>query len=358
MGGASRKSRRKNCETAPSVTSSVESQAGRSPCDLQEFQQTFLFSQEASPVSPTPSPASKKVWKTSEISGPSSLISSRSASLQLSLENKLKELLPTDGSIECNLTWNRKVTPSGMPYCLLRASARRTSDTESSGGLFTYPTPKQDDGSKSIRSEQGVINEYKRKGVNDLNTAVGLAVYPTPNAQEFGCKDVQRLLERKRECKERTGNGNGFGMTLGQFLQVELAPYMTPRAKGDAGGNRAEQGDIRNLEDQVKTVMEMCAPRGTPTTRDYKDSGEAFEKNPDIVPIDGRLSRQVMPGATIQSNTTATENTGVLDAAFSRWLMGYPAAWDRYSPGWSEWQTWQTFLRNLSSTPNGTESAD
>jgi hypothetical protein len=33
--------------------------------------------------------------------------------------------------------------------------------------------------------------------------------------------DALRLMERRAECKERTGNGNGFGLTLGQFATLE-----------------------------------------------------------------------------------------------------------------------------------------
>jgi hypothetical protein len=52
---------------------------------------------------------------------------------------------------------------------------------------------------------------------------------PTPTASQFGCKDVPRMLARRRRCKERTGNGNGFGLTLGQWAAVNLGtPYLHP----------------------------------------------------------------------------------------------------------------------------------
>jgi hypothetical protein len=133
---------------------------------------------------------------------------------------------------------------------------------------------------------------------------------------------------------------------------MEMAGSLTPTALSSQESN--QPGNNRSMNKTVACVVGW----GTLTSRDYKDSGEAFEKNPDIVPIEGRLSRQVMPGPTTQSNTTTTGNTGVLDAAFSRWLQGYPEAWDRCSPGWKEWETWQEFLRNHSDSPNETESAD
>ncbi len=47
------------------------------------------------------------------------------------------------------------------------------------------------------------------------------ATYPTPSASGFEARDPVRLLERRQECKERTNNGNGFGLTLGQFATLE-----------------------------------------------------------------------------------------------------------------------------------------
>jgi hypothetical protein len=40
--------------------------------------------------------------------------------------------------------------------------------------LAGWPTTKADDGRSSIRSVQGALNEAKRKGANDLNTAAVL----------------------------------------------------------------------------------------------------------------------------------------------------------------------------------------
>jgi hypothetical protein len=51
--------------------------------------------------------------------------------------------------------------------------------------------------------------------------------YPTPTASLFGCRDVQRMLGRRERCRERHGNGNGFGLTLGQYCAVN-GISMTP----------------------------------------------------------------------------------------------------------------------------------
>jgi hypothetical protein len=66
-------------------------------------------------------------------------------------------------------------------------------------------------------------------------------------------------------------------------------------------------------------------PWGTPACRDWKDGSQADVKT------NGLLGRQVW------LSPAATANRGVLDAAFSRWLMGFPEAWDRASPNYEIW---------------------
>ena len=51
---------------------------------------------------------------------------------------------------------------------------------------------------------------------------------------------------------------------------------------------------------------------------------------------DDQLPRQVH-GLITESPNSATAGKGVLDAAFSRWLQGYPATWDEASPNYGEW---------------------
>jgi hypothetical protein len=43
-----------------------------------------------------------------------------------------------------------------------------------------WPTTKRDDGVKSIRSHEGAMNEFERKGVNDLTVAANLTHWHTP----------------------------------------------------------------------------------------------------------------------------------------------------------------------------------
>jgi hypothetical protein len=69
---------------------------------------------------------------------------------------------------------------------------------------------------------------------------------------------------------------------------------------------------------------------GTPSARDAKDAGPALEADNDLVSASSRLPRQVL-GATSTSYPAGTESRGVLNPAFSRWLMGFPRDWDVFA---------------------------
>jgi hypothetical protein len=77
-----------------------------------------------------------------------------------------------------------------------------------------------------------------RKQTVNLQHVARMAGWPSPNAEEFGLADVERLKQRRAECKARTGNGNGFGLTLGQCVKVNAlgtTPSGSPAPTGRRG---------------------------------------------------------------------------------------------------------------------------
>ncbi len=175
---------------------------------------------------------------------------------------------------------------------------------------------------------------------------------------------------------------------------AQLAPWATPCAATDsrsacnetAGRTPdSEHHSGQTLTDQIRLLS--VTPRASPTVRDHKDS--ACEQAD--VPVNALLGRQAAmlvegwptpeantsnrsldawyqgtphlihsstpplavaaqmvsaSGTTTESSPAATARRAAsrLNPAFSRWLMGFDATWDRSSPGWNEWDTIRRLL--------------
>lgn len=204
-----------------SAISSPGSADGPMRSGSQDGPTTDLFGQEVAPASRLAPPERARRPMTDATCGLRGFLSSRSAALQSSLVSKLKRRLDGVGSTLFSLTWKDKATPAGRPYCQLVASARRTSDNDcgswptptkdEAGGtperslarkeklngkcgvsltalnlvaqLTSWPTPRQADGEKNVRTAEGSRREMERKGSpQDLNQAATLASWPTPRA--------------------------------------------------------------------------------------------------------------------------------------------------------------------------------
>lgn len=287
------------------------------------------------------------------------------------LSARLKSMISLDCSLEYSLNWKDTQTESGMVIPRLVASPKKTNQSP-------WPTPQAHDKQGGKTQEQiQAMRLRSNAGVANLNEVCQLAPWPTPNAEEFGAVDMEKMEARRLACQERTGNGNGFGLTLGQAVAMNVAGWNTPntddRPSKNHGRNLGHQveehvptsswqtptvvdaagrdyvypsGDHDNpfltLPGQAKTCEPMAW--ATPNARDYKDSGENV--NYEAVAKKGKLSGQaasVQPdsGTTAESSPAATARRGVsrLNPGFSLWLMGFPESWSLYSPGFAsaEW---------------------
>src|ERR1700722_16842410 len=127
MKGPLRTYRQMTFEDLPNATFLRASEDGQSPLSLPDGPPTDPVGPARAPASHFRKRAKAKAKKTPATSGPTSSASSASAILQCALVSRLKaRLQSTGGSIEYRLTWRDAVTPSGRPYCLLRASTVRT----------------------------------------------------------------------------------------------------------------------------------------------------------------------------------------------------------------------------------------
>jgi hypothetical protein len=155
----------------PSAISSQGSASGATLCETQDGQTTDLSGQAVAPANPLALPEQAPASLTNDTCGPHGLNLSSSADLTLSLANKLKARLNTDGSILFKMTWKEKIISSGLQVFLLRASVRRISDTD----CTSWRSPQKSDGEGGVMEiRPGTAGKYK------LRDEAHLASWPTP----------------------------------------------------------------------------------------------------------------------------------------------------------------------------------
>ena len=217
----------------------------------------------------------------------------------------------------CSATWRRQATPAGRAWWVLRMSGRTTSGSES--GSLLGPTPT-------------VCGNNNRKGVSKssgdgLATAVrqSRVLGPTPTANPFEIADVPRMLERRAKYDGIYGNGNGFGLTIGQA--VKLAEHLGPTPKASDGRSRGEAGKRKNPG--LPVVVRAC----TPTANDAKNDTlpPAIAKMDTLAGDLRRLSdSHCPPPDPIPSDSTNGSRTGSppprLSAVWVAEYMGLPTA--------------------------------
>lgn len=333
------------------LTGSQESGVGHTPSTLPVGTQLDLFGARVSLVNPSPAPAKGLAKKTKDTSGRHSLPSSASAALTRSLANNLLARLESVGSMEYELTLKVRVTPSGLRLLRQRARARRTSASASTGSppLAGWPTARQHDGDGGLRSPEGCQKEFERRGEGaDLPTLANLAGWPTAQARDGdgrGATAERATGERMNldDYVQLAGwqtpsavDGLGGHLTRGGARsdepllpgQAKLAGWATPTV-GDASGARNETasrqpGSQYNSGQTLIDQTRAYAGWATPSATDHKGSTATGQRR-------GQLSEQTEQGldsgTTSTSSPVETANTGVLNAAFSLWLQGFPGVW-------------------------------
>src|SRR5574337_1184547 len=289
-----------NSSPSPNAISLPASDCGHTPCGSPAGPTLALVGPDPALANLSASQAKAAGLLMSGIFGPLSFISLRSVNLQSSLESKLRARMAGLGSPLFDLTWKQQDMPSGPPIYALRASRRRTSGS----GCTGWPTPTVSSGAQHKDSPTP-----GQTGGTTLECAARCAAWPTARSSD-GDKGVRTMRGASREPERR----NGEGLDL-------------------------------------PTTATLASGWATPTTRDWKDGATSLENTP----VNALLGRQVL-GAMSNGSNAPTAKPGQLNPAFSRWLMGCPAAWGYCPPGAVDWLLWQGWMTPACDAPGSTGS--
>jgi len=206
-----------NSPATHSAISSPESGFGLWRSDAPDGQTTDLFGQVPARANLSARQAKELRLMTSGTCGPHGTTSLPSENLRKFLASRLQPLTATLGSTLFKLTWKQQATPSGRLFSLLRASVRRTGDTEFS----SWPTPTTRD------YKDGDAQSCANVPTNGLLGRVAtLCAWQTPT------------------CPSRTADGHQAGNNRYVTSVVDaLAPWSTPRAnkRGFPGSHGSDE---------------------------------------------------------------------------------------------------------------------
>lgn len=179
--GVSKKSSLKNFPSTHKVISLRELPGGPSLSQWLDSQQMNLFGPDHVPVNHFPPPVNDEASMMNDISGQTSVDSSKALNLQLSLENKLRQQTDVNGSPEYVLTWKRWDMNLGPPICALRARQRRISDK----GFTGWRSPDHNKRGGAIQDPNKVLSRMAAGHQINLEDQAVLTGWSTASSRDW-----------------------------------------------------------------------------------------------------------------------------------------------------------------------------
>ena len=333
-----------NSEASPSATSSQALASGLTPCDPQGGQMTVLFGQDPARASLSAAQVAEAGLLMSGTSGRTGITSSASASLQSSLESKLRAKTASVGSTLYQLTWKPRATPSGRQICALRASARRTSASAFSSERSGWPTPTVGNADGSQMAKDASVTGRRPDGSKatvSLNAVTQASGWPTPQTRDFRSGGEDRVSN-----PDRSNNLNDFSLMAGwpegglesfRHSQTGLASAGTQNAETAKREPVTATNEAPPKDGSGTTTRGGCmAGWPTPAMTDHKGGyeggrmrdGKLSTDRLDVVAQIAGPARLTVTGEMLIGSSAAMESGGQLNPAHPRWLMGLPSVWD------------------------------